>query len=140
MNNEYQTTLWCNVQFRLGLISDNVRLSLAEFKLKMYHYLHRLWYMKQNLLPHLAKTLRCAINFIWNLSAFICLSKLNNKNSVSILFCITSDCGTVTCYTCLSKLSMLIYTLLYYCFHIDYVLLITLYIKTAYLSCYLEFL
>ena len=72
----------------------------------MYHYLHRLWYMKQNLLPHLAKTLRCAINFIWNLSAFICLSKLNNKNSVSILFCITSDCGTVTCYTCLSKLSV----------------------------------
>ena len=41
----------------------------------MYHYLHRLWYTKQNLLPHLAKTLRCAINFIWNLSAFICLSK-----------------------------------------------------------------
>lgn len=40
----------------------------------MYHYLHRLWYTKQNLLPHLAKTLRCAINFIWNLSAFICLS------------------------------------------------------------------
>ena len=27
-----------------------------------------------------------------------------------------------------------------YCFHIDYVLLITLYIKTAYLSCYVEFL
>ena len=28
----------------------------------MYHYLHRPWYMKQNLLPHLARTLRCAIN------------------------------------------------------------------------------
>lgn len=27
----------------------------------MYHYLHRPWYMKQNLLPHLARTLRCAI-------------------------------------------------------------------------------
>nr|DAE29305.1 MAG TPA: hypothetical protein [virus sp. ctx9V1] len=24
----------------------------------MYHYLHRPWYTKQNLLPHLAKTLR----------------------------------------------------------------------------------
>lgn len=28
----------------------------------MYHYLHRPWYMKQNLLPHLARTLRCVIN------------------------------------------------------------------------------
>ena len=52
------------VQFRLGLISDDFILSLAEFK-------------------------------------------LNNKNSISILPCITSDCGTVTCYTCLSRLSVI---------------------------------
>ena len=45
------------VMFRLGLISDYVRLSLAEFKLKMYHYLHRPWYTKQiYYLPLLAKT------------------------------------------------------------------------------------
>lgn len=31
-----QTTLRCNVWFRLGLISDYVRLSLAEFKLPVF--------------------------------------------------------------------------------------------------------
>lgn len=46
MNIRLQYDATCLPQFRLGLISDYVRLSLAEFKLKMYHYLHRPWYTK----------------------------------------------------------------------------------------------
>ena len=36
LNNEYQTTLRCNVQFRLGLIGDYFVFSLAEFKLPVF--------------------------------------------------------------------------------------------------------
>lgn len=65
------------VQFRLGLISDYVRLSLAEFKLKMYHYLHRPWYMKQSTIYH---SWQKPLRFVQSIVYGVLMSFVSNKH------------------------------------------------------------
>ena len=54
----------------------------------MYHYLHRPWYMKQNLLPHLARTLRCAINVYGILALLFVFPNANTYLYSCILSCV----------------------------------------------------
>lgn len=89
-------TMMQYVQFRLGLISDYVRLSLAEFKLKMYHYLHRPWYTNTNLLfTTLGKTSIVQSMYMESLISFILNKHITIFTDNDMYYC-SSKQGSAT--------------------------------------------
>lgn len=87
----------------------------------------------------LGKNLNCAINVYGILMSFILNKHITIFTDNDMYHANVATLGNRS--PMFTQLNIFVCNSIFnYCFHIDYVLLITLYIKTAYLSCYVGFL